>query len=165
MRLTYQHMPYAGTIIGRDPSQELKGRFLMIQRPTLARPWNNIRPLGSFLYYTMDITHAEPEWVYTLATGGIEPRSIMEYYILRRKWTPYGFAKVWGHTTPLRTETIPIAKQVDALRMPREPRSAAKARRRAVEKIRQEYHNRVIGASNAWKQRSRQNDTPGNANL
>lgn len=114
---------------------------------------------GKFLgpYYTVDICTADPETVATLAQGGTNPRSIMEYYILRRKWTPYGFARVWGSTPALWSDTIPLQKQIAALKTGYRPRpmSPAKAHRKAMREIREEYYQRITTAARLWKQRGK----------
>lgn len=156
MKLTYPSMPRAGTIIGRDGAKDLRSRFLMVLRES-----DGSKLLGP---YTVDIVTADSDLVYQLAQGGEPPRSIVEHYIVRRRWTPYGFARIWGSTPSLRPETIAINQQIAALKTAPRPMSPAKARRKALERIRQDYRNRINGASEAWK-RSKQHDTTDNAHL
>ena len=81
MKLNYPTQPEPGTIIDHIKTEtDVKQRFRAIE-----------------LDGTVRTAHYLKE-VYPLAMGGYEPRSIVEHYIVRRKWTPYGYAKVWGYT-------------------------------------------------------------------
>jgi len=51
--------------------------------------------------HTLRVADARDE-IYVLAQSHTHaPRSVLEHYILRRVWTAYGYAKVWGQTPPI----------------------------------------------------------------
>ena len=89
MKLNYRHMPEVGTVVYHKPdAPNVMDRFYAI----------------GIDGHTLRLADAREE-VYVLAQPhAFAPRSVIEHYILRRVWTPYGYAKVWGHTplcTPL----------------------------------------------------------------
>lgn len=140
MRLTYPHLPRAGTIVSHD-----SGKWYVVFRESA-----NSTLLGPF---TVDIVEEDGLGaVADFALAPQNPRSVTEHHIVRRKWTVYGFAKVWGSTAleqPVLPPTLPSS--------PHKPRplSAAKAHRKALTQVREAYTNRILGASKSWKQRNR----------
>lgn len=160
LKLTYTHMPPAGTIVTHEPG----GRWLIVDREAM--------PDDEKIYYglyTMYIREADYMGeVVDYVIGHRAPQSEVEHFIIRRKWTPYGFAKVYGETPTLRAETIPMARQIEALqdwgkhRKPR-PRSANSARRKALREIRQAHRHNITVVDALWKQRIKRRDTSDSA--
>lgn len=91
MRLTYPSLVEPGTVVMHDKdATDVTQKFIMVDTPRTPAVWTSM--------YTVDLRRADRMEIYQLSQGGQEPRSIVEFYILRRKWTPYGYAKVWGST-------------------------------------------------------------------
>lgn len=146
MRLTYPTMPAAGTIV----SIELDGkkRFIQVWRESYDSEF-----LGPF---KMECRFMERIDIVDRAIGsalgkGEPPRSLLEHTIIRRTWTPYGYAKVFGFAAPCRP---PVVRQL----RPR-PMTSAQARKKALKEIRKTFEAqryRWHSANKLFKQRGKQ---------
>ena len=86
MKLNYPHPPEVGTIV-----------YYKQDEPDSMERFYAIAAAG----HTLRVADARDE-IYVLAQSHTHaPRSVMEHYILRRVWTAYGYAKVWGQTPPI----------------------------------------------------------------
>jgi hypothetical protein len=97
MILTYKHPPTPGTIVAHDRTRDdVKARFIAVDFNTFPD-----EPTDAPFAHPSVLRTAEAMEAYDIAQpgNGFEPRSIVEYFMLRRTWTVYGYAKVWG-TTP-----------------------------------------------------------------
>lgn len=104
MRLTYPSYVAPGTVVMHDQSKsDVTEKFIAVDTTQEAHVYDHNA-------YTVDLRRAGAMEVYELAKGGHEPRSIVEFYIIRRKWTPYGYAKVWG-STPTCPRPVPPQKR------------------------------------------------------
>lgn len=95
MHLKYPNYVEPGTVVMHDQSKaDVTEKFIAVDQ-AYPGTYRGDRPINLF---TVDLRTADYIEIYELAQGGQEPRSIVEFYIIRRKWTPYGYAKVWGNT-------------------------------------------------------------------
>lgn len=95
MILTYKSPPMPGTIVGYDKTREdVTERFIAVDYNGNAT-WDGT----GYVPNTLRLASAMESYDIAKAGNGFEPRSIVEFYMLRRTWTVYGYAKVWGTTT------------------------------------------------------------------
>lgn len=140
--LTYPTPPEPGTIVAYDSRvPDVRQRYGIVDFTSDAMdaewtPW----PEGISVLRTATDREA---YDIALAQNGQEPRSYVEFMMLRRTWTPYGYAKVWGSTPPC---APPHAN------MPRpRPMSSVKAKKKAIKKVREAYMDRVETANRLYK--------------
>lgn len=94
MRLRYSSLVLKGTVVMHDQAATaVTQKFIMVDDVTYVPGYAYGTP-----YFVCSLKRADYMDIYELSQGLREPQSIVEFFMLRRKWTPYGYAKVWGRT-------------------------------------------------------------------